>query len=99
MGGGGGVSNELLERSPSGSATMLSKVSHFILLYPPQTLFVRGILFSCCPSVRPSVRPSVTLCFLNILKSHCWIFIKPCKHVHICKTNFLDKKVRARGQF
>ena len=22
-----------------------------------------------------------------------------CKHVHICKTNFLDKKVRARGQF
>ena len=31
-----------------------------------------------------SVRPSVTLCFLNILKSHCWIFIKPCKHVYIC---------------
>ena len=30
---------------------------------------------------------------------HCWIFIKPCKHVHICKTNTLDKKVRARGQF
>ena len=78
-----------------------------LYLYPPQTLFVGGILFSRCPSVRPSirpsvhpsVRPSVTLCFLNILKSHCWIFIKPCKHVHICKTNFLDKKVRARGQF
>ena len=52
-----------------------------------------------CPSVRPCVRPSVTLCFLNILKSHCWIFIKPCKHVHICKTNTLNKKVRARGQF
>ena len=46
-----------------------------------------------------SVRPSLMLCFLNILKSHCWIFIKPCKHVHICKTNFLDKKERARGQF
>ena len=46
-----------------------------------------------------SVRPSVTLCFLNILKSHGWIFIKPCKHVHICKTNTLNKKVRARGQF
>ena len=44
-------------------------------------------------------RPSVTLCFLNILNSHCWIFIKLCKHVHICKTNNLDKKVRARGQF
>ena len=67
-------------------------------LYPPQTLFVVGILFSR-PSVRPCVRPSVTFCFLNILKSHCWIFIKPCKHVHICKTNTLDKKVRARGQF
>ena len=37
--------------------------------------------------------------FLNIFKSHCWIFIKPCKHVYICKTNTLDKKVRARGQF
>ena len=68
-------------------------------LYPPQTLFVGGILFSRCPSVRPSVRPSVTLCFLNNSRSHCWIFIKPCKHVHICKTNTLDKKVRARGQF
>ena len=74
---------------------------------PPQTLFVGGILFSRCPSVRlsvrpsvrPCVRPSVTLCFLNILMNHCWIFIKPCKHVHICKTNFLDKKVRARGLF
>ena len=73
----------------------------------PQTLFVGGILFSRCPSVRPSVhpcvrpsvRPSVTLCFLNNSKSHCRIFIKPCKHVHICKTNTLDKKVRARGQF
>ena len=64
-------------------------------LYPPQTLFVGGILFSRCPSVRPSV----TLYFLNNSKSHCWIFIKPCKHVHICKTNTLDKKVRTRGQF
>ena len=78
-----------------------------VLLYPPQTLFVGGILFSRCPSVRvsvrpcvrASVRPSVTFCFLNNLKSHCWIFIKPCKHVHICKTNTLDKKVRTRGQF
>ena len=70
----------------------------FFFLYPPQTLFVVGILFSR-PSVRASVRPSVTFCFLNILKSPCWIFIKPCKHVHICMTNTLDKKVRARGQF
>ena len=69
------------------------------LLYPPQTLFVGGILFSRCPCVCPSVRPSVTLCFLNNSKSHCWIFIKPCKHLYICKTNTLDKKVRARGQF
>ena len=57
--------------------------------------FVVGILFSVCPCMRPSV----TFCFLNILKSHCWIFIKPCKHVHICKTNTLDKKGRARDQF
>ena len=71
----------------------------FVFLYPPQTLFVGGILFSRCPSVRASVCPSVTLCFLNNSKNHCWIFIKPCKHVHICKTNTLYKKVRARGQF
>ena len=31
------------------------------LLYPPQTLFVVGILFSRCPSVRPSVRRFVSL--------------------------------------
>ena len=68
-------------------------------IIPPQTLFVGGLLFSRCPSVCPSIRPSVTLCFLNNSKSHCRIFIKPCKHVHICKTNTLDKKVRARGQF
>ena len=61
---------------------------------------VRPCVRACVrPSVRASVRPSVTFCFLNILKRHCWIFIKPCKHVHICKTNTLDKKVRARGQF
>ena len=65
----------------------------------PRKLCLRvGILFSLCPCVRSCVCPSVTFCFLNNL-SHCWIFIKPCKHVHICKTNTLDKKVRARGQF
>ena len=67
-----------------------------LFLYSPQTLFVVGILFSRCPSVRACVRPCVrlfvTFCLLNILKSHCLIFIKPCKHVHIYKTNNLDKK-------
>ena len=33
---------------------------------------------------------SVTFCFLKILKSHCWNFIKPCKHVYIYKTNTLN---------
>ena len=63
------------------------------------TVFTLSVRPSVCPSVRASVRPSVTFCFLNNSKSHCWIFIKPCKHVHICKTNTLDKKVSARGQF
>ena len=68
--------------------------------YTVFTLSVRACVCVCVrASVCASVRPSVTFCFLNILKSHCWIFIKPCKHVHICKTNTLDKKVRARGQF
>ena len=69
-----------------------------ISLYPPQTFFVEGILFSC-QSVGSCVCPSVTFCFLNILKSHCWNFIKLCKHIYIYKTNTLSKKVRARGQF
>ena len=79
----------------------VSKMPHEVLFIPPplQTLFVVGILFSRCPCVRACVRPSVTFCFVNILKSHCWIFIKPCKHVHIYKTKTLNKKVRARGQF
>ena len=57
------------------------------MIIPPAT-FVVGILFLCpCvhasvrACVRACVRPSVTFCFFNILKSHCWIFIKPCKHV------------------
>ena len=72
------------------------------LLYPPQTLFVVGytvFTLSVRASVRACVRPSVTFCFLNNLKSNCWIFIKLCKNIHICKTNTLNKKVRARGQF
>ena len=81
------------------------------LLYPPQTLFVvgytvftlsvRASVRACVRAcVRPCVRPSVrNVLFFNNLESHCWLFIKPCKHVHICKTNTLDKKVRTRGQF
>ena len=72
-----------------------------MIFIPPTNFVCRGytVFTSVRSSVRASVRPSVTLCFLNNSKSHCWIFIKPCKHVHICKTNTLDKKVRARGQF
>ena len=33
------------------------EVGTHVLLYPPQTLFVGGILFSRCPCVRPCVRP------------------------------------------
>ena len=44
------------------------------------------------PSVRPCVRPSVTFCFLNILKSNGWNFIKPCIHIHIYRANNYNKK-------
>ena len=74
----------------------LKPLETFII--PPANFVCRGYTVFTL-SVHASVRPSVTLCFLNNSKSHCWIFIKPCKHVHICKTNTLDKKVRARGQF
>ena len=74
----------------------ISSAVSFII--PPANFVCRGYTVFTL-SVRASVRPSVTLCFLNNSKSHSWIFIKPCKHVHICKTNTWDKKVRARGQF
>ena len=43
---------------PDNSQSIRSLPSHQIdkSLYPLQTLFVGGILFSRCPSVRPSVR-------------------------------------------
>ena len=75
--------------------------ANFVCLYPPRKLCLWWVY--CFDVVRASIsmsiRPSVTFCFLNILKSHCWIFIKPCKHVYTCKANTLNKKVRARGQF
>ena len=66
-------------------------------IIPPANFVCGGVY--CFHVVRPCVRPSVTFCFLNNLKRNCWIFIKLCKNIHICKTNTLDKKVRARGQF
>ena len=71
-----------------------------VYLYPPPPAnFVCGGYTVFTLSVRACVRPSVTFCFLINSKSHCWIFIKPCKHVHICKTNTLDKNIRVRDQF
>ena len=84
----------------------LEPCNYYVIFIPPAnfvcggyTVFTLSVCACVCVCVRPSVCPSVTFCFFNILKSHCWIFIKPCKHVHICKTNTLDKKVMARGQF
>ena len=79
-----------------------SYYNYYIIFIPPANFVCRGytvFTLSVRPCVRPCVRPSITFCFFNNSKSHCWIFIKPCKHIHICKTNTLDKKVRARGQF
>ena len=87
------------------SELQLNKANAFdtkaAILYPPRKLCFWWVycFHVVCPCVRPCVRLSVTFCFFNNFKSHCLIFIKPCKHVHICKTNTLDKKVRARGQF
>ena len=40
----------------SGYATLhLSLAGRLSIIIPPQTVFVGGILFSCCPSVFPSV--------------------------------------------
>ena len=58
-----------------------------IIIIPTQIGFVEGILFSRCRCVHICVRWSKTFCSHNILKNHCWKFIKPCKHIHIYKTN------------
>ena len=89
--------------------TILFRIQRGSIIIPPANfVFIPPANFVCggvyCfhvvrPSVRLCVRPSVTFCFLNNLKSNCWIFIKLCKNIHICKTNTLNKKVRARGQF
>ena len=39
--------------------TPCKSTSSYSFLYPPQTLFVGGILFSRCPSVRASVRKAL----------------------------------------
>ena len=76
----------------------LNTISADVIFIPPANFVCRGYTVFTL-SVRARVRPSVTFCFLNNLKSNCWIFIKLCKNIHICKTNTLNKKVRARGQF
>ena len=80
---------ECLTRDRGPARSSLTSVSALWSLskthYIPRKLCLWWVY--CFHVVRPSVRPSVTFCFLNNSKSHCWIFIKPCKHVHICKTN------------
>ena len=50
---------ELLSRrtSVSGNGPSYFSPKEFLYLYPPQTLFVGGILFSRCPSVRNALFP------------------------------------------
>ena len=76
----------------------------FVCLWWVYCFHIVRVCVRVCASVHASMRASVRACvcnvlFFNILKSHCWIFVEPCKHVHRCKTNTLDKKVRDRGQF
>ena len=72
-----------------GNSMILSSVNFFsnLTFYTPAN-FVCGGYTVFTLSVHPCVRASVSnALFLNTLKSHCCIFIKPCKHVYICKTN------------
>ena len=67
----------------------------------PKTLMVERQDPDNFPRLQTRVRCALEIAVyvFNTLNDHFWIFIKPCKHVYICKTNTLDKKVRARGQF
>ena len=58
------------------SVQRVDKGCHETIIIPPANFVCRGYTVFTL-SVRPCVRPSVTLCFLNNSKSHCWIFIKP----------------------
>ena len=66
-----------------------------IFLYPPQTLFVGGILFSRCPSVRASV----TLCFLNNSEESLPDFHQTLQTCSYMQDKYFRQKSRARGQF
>ena len=48
------------------------------LLYPPQTLFVVGILFSRCLCVRVCVRPSITFRKLCLWWVYCFHVVRAC---------------------
>ena len=65
------------------------------LCYTPANCVCGGFTvctLSVLALVLASVRPFLTFYFLNILKSHCWNFIKPYKHIHIYKTIACNKK-------
>ena len=76
---------------------LISPLFEGSIFLPPANFVYGG--YTVFTSVRVCIRPSITFCFLNILKSHGWNFIKPCKHIHIYKTKTFNKKVRASGQF
>ena len=62
----------------------IAALEHHILspFYNPAN-FVCGGSTVFTLSVRASIRLSITFCFLNILNSYYWNFIKLCKHVLI----------------
>ena len=80
------------------SQTLCDKYDYTVLIFSNLSLFINFVCggYAVFTSVCPCMSPSLTFCFSNILKSHSWIFIKPCKHVHICKTNTL-KKIKGKG--
>ena len=92
----------ICERKVQISCTVTAQLISAFFIPPPQTVFVGGytvFTLSVCPTIRSSDRVSVTLSFLNILKNHCWNFIKFCKHIHRYKANTSTKKLRAMGQY
>ena len=85
-------------RKPMLCISYIECKSHMII--PRQTVFVGGytvFILSVRPSVRTNESVSVTFCFLNILESHYWNFIKLCKNIHMYKANNTYNEIRARG--
>ena len=76
-------------------------------IYTPHVYTPRKLLYPrklclwwvyCFQVVRACMRPSITFCYLNILKSHCLIFINQCYSQHALRP-YIDCEINHTRHF